>query len=79
VTPPSGEQQAPTFVTPLEDDVELCGCNPAHSTAEVDATLYRRIIGNLHYLVHTGLDLAFAVEYVSRFMERPTVEHLQVK
>ena len=66
------------------------GCNPAHtpmeerlklshhSTAEeVDPTHYRRIIGSLRYLVHTWLDLAFAVRYMSRFMERPTVEHQQ--
>jgi hypothetical protein len=49
------------------------------STAEeVDSTHYRRLVGSLRYLVHTRPDLAFAVGYVSRFMERPTVEHLQV-
>lgn len=65
------------------------GCNPAHtpmeerlrlsreSTAEeVDATEYRRIVGSLCYLVHTRPDLAFAVGYVSRFIERPTEEHM---
>lgn len=47
------------------------------STAkEVDATKYRQIIGSLRYLVHTRPDLAFAVGYVSRFMERPTEEHM---
>ena len=47
-----------------------------HSTAaEVDPTHYRRLIGSLRYLVHTRSDLAFAVRFVSRFMERPTVEH----
>jgi len=35
-------------------------------------------VGSLRYLVHTRPDLAFAVGYVSRLMERPTVEHLQV-
>ena len=44
---------------------------------EVDATGYRRIVGSLRYLVHTRPDLAFAVGYVSRFMQRPTAEHLQ--
>jgi hypothetical protein len=65
------------------------GCNSAHtpmeerlrlsreSTAEeVDATEYRRIVGSLRYLVHTRPDLAFAVGFVSRFMERPTKEHM---
>jgi hypothetical protein len=44
---------------------------------EVDATEYRRIVGSLHYLVHTRSDLAFAIGYVSRFMQRPTMEHQQ--
>ncbi|XP_066323960.1 secreted RxLR effector protein 161-like [Miscanthus floridulus] len=49
-----------------------------NSTAkEVDATWYRRIVGSLRYLVHTRSDLAFAVGYISRFMQRPTMEHEQ--
>jgi hypothetical protein len=70
---------------------EMVGCNPAHTpmeeklrlsheskAEEVDSTHYRRLVGSLRYLVHTRPDLAFAVGYVSRFMEWPTVEHLQV-
>jgi hypothetical protein len=46
------------------------------STAkEVDAMQYRRIVGSLRYLVHTWPDLAFAVAYVSRFMQRLMTEH----
>ena len=69
---------------------EMVGCNPAQTpmeeklrlsreskAEEVDSTHYRRLVGSLRYLVHTRPDLAFAVGYVSRFMERPTVEHLQ--
>jgi uncharacterized protein YaeQ len=41
---------------------------------EVDATQYRRLVGILCYLVHTRPDLVFTVGYVSRFMERSTVE-----
>ena len=68
----------------------LTGCNPAHTpkeerlklshdsaTKEVDATRYWRIVGSLRYLIHTWQDLAFAVGYVSRFMQRPTTEHQQ--
>ena len=66
----------------------MIGCNPAHtpmeelklsreSTTEVDPTHYRRLIGSLRYLVHTWPDIAFAVGYMSWFMERPTMEHLQ--
>jgi hypothetical protein len=47
------------------------------TTEEVDATQYRRLVGSLHYLTHTRLDLAFFVGYVSRFMHRPTTEHQQ--
>ena len=48
------------------------------STAEeVDATEYRRLVGSLRYLTHTRPNLAFAVGYVSWFMQRPTMEHLQ--
>jgi hypothetical protein len=47
------------------------------TTEEVDATQYRRLVGSLRYLAHTRPDLAFSVGYVSRFMERPTTEHLQ--
>jgi hypothetical protein len=42
---------------------------------EVDPTHYQRLIGSLRYLVHTRPDLAFAIGFVSRFMERPMVEH----
>ena len=47
------------------------------STTKVNPTHYWRLIGSLHYLVHTRQDIAFAVGYMSRFMERPTMEHLQ--
>jgi hypothetical protein len=42
----------------------------------VDATNYRSIVGSLRYLVHTRPDITFAVGYLSRFMEKPTSEHL---
>jgi hypothetical protein len=68
----------------------MTSCNPGHTpmekklklsqestTKEVDPTHYRWLTGSLCYLVHTRPDIAFAVEYMSRFMERPTMEHLQ--
>ena len=68
----------------------MIGCNPAHTPMEeklklsqesteeeVDPTHYRWLIESLRYLVHTRPDIAFVVGYMSRFMERPTMEHLQ--
>jgi hypothetical protein len=43
----------------------------------VDATEYRRIIGCLRYLIHTRPDLAFSVGVASRYMEKPTMMHMQ--
>jgi hypothetical protein len=67
----------------------LTGCNPCATPMEprlklsknssapaVDGTEYRSLVGSLRYLVNTRPDLAFAVGIVSRFMEKPTEEHL---
>jgi hypothetical protein len=45
------------------------------SAPDVDATMYRSLVGSLRYLVHTRPDLMFAVGYVSRFMEKPKQDH----
>jgi hypothetical protein len=73
----------------LLDKAGMGDCNPVHvpmeprlklskksSNPPVDATFYRIIVGSLRYLVHTRPDIAFAVGYVSRFMEKPTTEHM---
>ena len=44
---------------------------------EVEAMQYRHIVGSLSYLVHTRLDLAFTIGYVSRLMQRLVTEHQQ--
>ncbi|KAI3684116.1 hypothetical protein L6452_33335 [Arctium lappa] len=43
----------------------------------VDPTQYRSIIGGLRYLTHTRPDISYAVGIVSRFMEKPTLKHMQ--
>ena len=43
---------------------------------KVDSTEYRSLVGGLRYLVHTRHDIAFSVGMVSRYMEHPTVLHL---
>jgi hypothetical protein len=60
--------------TPMEERLRLSKHNMAE---EVYPTHYRRLISSLRYLLHTCPNLAFAVGFVSRFMERPTVEHQQ--
>jgi hypothetical protein len=42
----------------------------------VDATAYQSIVRSLRYLVNTHSDLAFAVGYVSHFLEEPREDHL---
>jgi hypothetical protein len=48
------------------------------STApEVDSIEYRRLVGNLRYLLHMRPDLTFTIGFVSRFMESPTKKHMK--
>ena len=62
----SGMAECKPCVTPMEQRLKL---------TKVDATLYRSIVDGLRYLVHTRLNIAFAVGYVSRFMEDPREDH----
>ena len=59
-------------MTLMEERLKL---TKASTMAKVDATLNRSIVGGLRYLVHTRPDIAFAVGYVSRFMEDPRQDH----
>jgi hypothetical protein len=61
--------------TPMEAHLKLSKISSAPS---VDATEYRGLFGCFYYLVHTRSDIAFTIGYVSRFMEKPTTEHLAV-
>jgi hypothetical protein len=53
---------------PMESKINL---SKESSSALVDATQYRSLVGSLRYLVNTRPDLAFSVGFVSRFMQEP--------
>ena len=44
-------------------------------TDPVDSTMYKQLIGSLLYLVHTRLDICFAVSVLSQFMSEPRHVH----
>ena len=68
----SGMTKYKPCVTPMEERLKL---TKASTAVKVDAPLYRSIVGGLCYLVHTRPDIAFAIGYVSRFMEDPREDH----
>eukprot|EP00253_Pinus_taeda_P008918 PITA_08918 len=45
------------------------------ASPEVDATLYRQLVGKFLYLTHTRPDLSFDVGLVARFMQNPRESH----
>jgi hypothetical protein len=57
---------------PMEERLKLSRNSTA---AKVNTMLYRSIVGGLRYLTHTRPDIAYAVGYVSRFMEDPREDH----
>jgi hypothetical protein len=58
--------------SPFQSGVKL---SATCTSPEVDATLYRKLVGSLLYLTHTRPDLSFAVGLVSRYMQTPHESH----
>jgi hypothetical protein len=53
-------------LTPMEERLKL---SRDSTMEEMDAMLYRRLVGSLRYLTHTRLDLAFSISYITQFMQ----------
>ena len=45
------------------------------TSLEVDATLYRQLVGSLLYLTHIRPDISFVVGLVSQYMQAPHEIH----
>jgi hypothetical protein len=48
------------------------------TSPEVDATLYRQLVGSLLYFTHTRPNLSFVVGLVARYMQTPCESHWKV-
>lgn len=57
---------------PMEFGVQF---SKALDEPEIDATLYRRRIGCLRYLMHSRPDLAFSIGILSKYMHSPRKSH----
>jgi len=63
---------AKSFSTPLPSGTTLS----LHSGDVLsDPTKFHSVVGSLHYLLLTRLDIAYAVNKLSQFMHKPTTEH----
>jgi hypothetical protein len=71
----NGMKECNPCQTPMETRLKL---SKMSTEPLVNATVYRSIVGSLRYLVNTRPDLAFAVGYVSRFLEEPHKDHMMV-
>lgn len=67
-----GMDQCRSAATPLQQNLKLRSGN---STKEVDATMYRQLVGSVIYLTTTRPDLAYSVSVLSQFMSKPLESH----
>lgn len=62
---------------PVETPMVIgCKLSKEDDSKEVNATLYRSMIGKLQYVVHSRPNIAHAVEIVSRFQANPKESHM---
>lgn len=69
-----GMKQCNSVYNPI---VPGCKLSKDGSGAEIDATMYKKMVGSLMYLTATRPDLMYSVCLISRYMEKPTEMHLQ--
>jgi hypothetical protein len=60
---------------PMEQNLKLSKDEGDHLS---DSTSYRRLVGRLLYLTITRPDLAFSVQILNQFMDKPIQPHLEV-
>jgi hypothetical protein len=58
--------------SPFQYGVKL---SATYTSPEVDATLYRQLVGSLLYLTHTRPDISFVVGLIARYMQTPHESH----
>jgi hypothetical protein len=71
----AGLEESNPSRTPMESQLQL---SRTGDTPVVDSTNYRSVVSSLRCLVNTHPNIAYLVDYVSRFMEAPREEHLVV-
>ncbi|KAF5454772.1 hypothetical protein F2P56_024412 [Juglans regia] len=71
----AGLQDTSSVDTPLEVNTKY---RRKEGDLLSDPTMYRQIVGSLNYLTITRLDISFAIQQVSQFMQAPRHLHLAV-
>eukprot|EP00253_Pinus_taeda_P010841 PITA_10841 len=67
-----GMDQRRSAATPLQQNLKLSSDD---GTKEVDAAMYRQLVGSLIYLTTTRLDLAYSISVLSQFMSKLLESH----
>lgn len=58
--------------TPMDSGLKL---SKSEEEESIDATMFRKNVGCLRYLLHTRPDLSYCVGVLSRYMQDPKVSH----
>ena len=64
--------QCKSSTVPMQQNVKL-SCDDG--SKEVNATMYRQMVGSLNYLTTTRPDIAYSVSVLSQFMAKPQESH----